>query len=110
MGRGDLAEEVAAAIGLPSPEQQQETIRQLQPHASWQPPSKDDGTHIDEQDIVDALVIGSGFCDGRFLIQEYFSAAVLPTVKRTSRLAEEKIRYRRAFLGFPKWRKGVSEL
>ena len=81
VGRGDLAEEVAAAIGLPSLEQQQETIRQLQPRASWQPPIKDDGTHIDEQDIVDVLVMGSGFCEGRFRIQEYFSAAVLPTVK-----------------------------
>ena len=81
VGRGDLAEETAAAIGLPSPEQQQETIRQLQPRASWQPPIKDDGTHIDEQDIVDVLVMGSGFCEGRFRIQEYFSAAVLPTVK-----------------------------
>ena len=81
MGRGDLAEETAAAIGLPSLEQQQETIRQLQPRASWQPPIKDDGTHIDEQDIVDVLVMGSGFCEGRFRIQEYFSAAVLPTVK-----------------------------
>lgn len=81
VGRGDLAEEVAAAIGLPAPEQQQETIRQLQPRASWQPPIKDDGTHIDEQDIVDVLVMGSGFCEGRFRIQEYFSAAVLPTVK-----------------------------
>ena len=81
VGRGDLAEETAAAIGLPSPEQQQETIRQLQPHASWQPPIKDDGTHIDEQDIVDVLVMGSGFCEGRFRIQEFFSATVLPTVK-----------------------------
>ena len=81
VGRGDLAEETAAAIGLPAPEQQQETIRQLQPRASWQPPIKDDGTHIDEQDIVDVLVMGSGFCEGRFRIQEYFSAAVLPTVK-----------------------------
>lgn len=81
MGRGDLAEETAAAIGLPAPEQQQETIRQLQPRASWQPPIRDDGTHIDEQDIVDVLVMGSGFCEGRFRIQEYFSAAVLPTVK-----------------------------
>lgn len=81
MGRGDLAEETAAAIGLPSPEQQQETIRQLQPRASWQPPIKDDGTHIDEQDIVDVLVMGSGFCEGRFRIQEFFSATVLPTVK-----------------------------
>lgn len=81
MGRGDLAEETAAAIGLPAPEQQQETIRQLQPRASWQPPSKDDGTHIDEQDIVDVLVMGSGFCEGRFRIQEFFSATVLPTVK-----------------------------
>ena len=81
VGRGDLAEEVAAAIGLPAPEQQQETIRQLQPRASWQPPSKDDGTHIDEQDIVDVLVMGSGFCEGRFRIQEFFSATVLPTVK-----------------------------
>lgn len=53
LGRGGLAEETAAAIGLPAPEQQQETIRQLQSRASWQPPSKDDGTHIDEQDIVD---------------------------------------------------------
>ena len=68
-------------MGLPSPEQQQETIRQLQPRASWQPPIKDDGSHIDEQDIVDVLVMGSGFCEGRFRIQEYFSAAVLPTVK-----------------------------
>ena len=81
VGRGDLAEETAAAIGLPSPEQQQETIRQLQPRASWQPPIKDDGTHIDEQDIVDVLVMGSGFCEGRFRIQEFFSATVLPTVK-----------------------------
>lgn len=81
VGRGDLSEETAAAMGLPSPEQQQETIRQLQPRASWQPPIKDDGTHIDEQDIVDVLVMGSGFCEGRFRIQEYFSAAVLPTVK-----------------------------
>lgn len=81
MGRGDLAEETAAAIGLPSLEQQQETIRQLQPRASWQPPIKDDGTHIDEQDIVDVLVMGSGFCEGRFRIQEFFSATVLPTVK-----------------------------
>ena len=81
MGRGDLAEETAAAIGLPAPEQQQETIRQLQPRASWQPPIKDDGTHIDEQDIVDVLVMGSGFCEGRFRIQEFFSATVLPTVK-----------------------------
>ena len=81
MGRGNLAEETAAAIGLPAPEQQQETIRQLQPRASWQPPIKDDGTHIDEQDIVDVLVIGSGFCEGRFRIQEFFSATVLPTVK-----------------------------
>ena len=81
VGRGDLAEEVAAAIGLPAPEQQQETIRQLQPRASWQPPIKDDGTHIDEQDIVDVLVMGSGFCEGRFRIQEFFSATVLPTVK-----------------------------
>lgn len=81
VGRGDLAEETAAAIGLPSLEQQQETIRQLQPRASWQPPIKDDGTHIDEQDIVDVLVIGSGFCEGRFRIQEFFSATVLPTVK-----------------------------
>lgn len=81
VGRGDLAEETAAAIGLPAPEQQQETIRQLQPRASWQPPSKDDGTHIDEQDIVDVLVMGSGFCEGRFRIQEFFSATVLPTVK-----------------------------
>lgn len=81
VGRGNLAEETAAAIGLPAPEQQQETIRQLQPRASWQPPIKDDGTHIDEQDIVDVLVIGSGFCEGRFRIQEFFSATVLPTVK-----------------------------
>lgn len=81
VGRGNLAEETAAAIGLPSLEQQQETIRQLQPRASWQPPIKDDGTHIDEQDIVDVLVIGSGFCEGRFRIQEFFSATVLPTVK-----------------------------
>ena len=81
VGRGDLAEETAAAIGLPSPEQQQETIRQLQPRASWQPPIKDDGTHIDEQDTVDVLVMGSGFCEGRFRIQEFFSATVLPTVK-----------------------------
>lgn len=81
VGRGDLAEETAAAIGVPAPEQQQETIRQLQLRASWQPPIKDDGTHIDEQDIVDVLVMGSGFCEGRFRIQEYFSAAVLPTVK-----------------------------
>lgn len=81
VGRGDLAEETAAAMGLPSPEQQQETIRQLQPRASWQPPIKDDGTYIDEQDIVDVLVMGSGFCEGRFRIQEFFSATVLPTVK-----------------------------
>lgn len=81
VGRGNLAEETAAAIGLPAPEQQQETIRQLQHRASWQPPIKDDGTHIDEQDIVDVLVIGSGFCEGRFRIQEFFSATVLPTVK-----------------------------
>lgn len=81
VGRGNLAEETAAAIGLPAPEQQQETIRQLQPRASWQQPSKDDGTHIDEQDIVDVLVMGSGFCEGRFRIQEFFSATVLPTVK-----------------------------
>lgn len=81
VGRGNLAEETAAAIGLPAPEQQQETIRQLQHRASWQPPSKDDGTHIDEQDIVDVLVMGSGFCEGRFRIQEFFSATVLPTVK-----------------------------
>ena len=81
VGRGDLAEETAAAIGLPAPEQQQETIRLLQPRASWQPPVKDDGTHIDEQDIVDVLVMGSGFCEGRFRIQEFFSATVLPTVK-----------------------------
>ena len=81
VGRGDLAEETAAAIGLPSLEQQQETIRQLQPRASWQPPIKDGGTHIDEQDIVDVLVMGSGFCEGRFRIQEFFSATVLPTVK-----------------------------
>ena len=81
VGRGDLAEETAAAMGLPSLEQQQETIRQLQPRASWQPPIKDDGTHIDEQDIVDVLVMGSGFCEGRFRIQEFFSATVLPTVK-----------------------------
>ena len=81
VGRGDLAEETAAAIGLPAPEQQQETIRQLQPRASWQPPIKDDGTHIGEQDIVDVLVMGSGFCEGRFRIQEFFSATVLPTVK-----------------------------
>ena len=81
VGRGNLAEEAAAAIGLPAPEQQQETIRQLQPRASWQPPIKDDGTHIDEQDIVDVLVMGSGFCEGRFRIQEFFSATVLPTVK-----------------------------
>lgn len=81
VGRGNLAEETAAAIGLPAPEQQQETIRQLQPRASWQPPIKDDGTHIDEQDIVDVLVMGSGFCEGRFRIQEFFSATVLPTVK-----------------------------
>ena len=81
VGRGDLAEEAAAAMGLPSLEQQQETIRQLQPRASWQPPIKDDGTHIDEQDIVDVLVMGSGFCEGRFRIQEFFSATVLPTVK-----------------------------
>ena len=81
VGHGNLAEETAAAMGLPSPEQQQETIRQLQPRASWQPPIKDDGTHIDEQDIVDVLVMGSGFCEGRFRIQEFFSATVLPTVK-----------------------------
>ena len=81
VGRGNLAEEAAAAIGLPAPEQQQETIRQLQPRASWQQPIKDDGTHIDEQDIVDVLVMGSGFCEGRFRIQEFFSATVLPTVK-----------------------------
>lgn len=81
VGRGNLAEETATAIGLPAPEQQQETIRQLQPRASWQPPIKDDGTHIDEQDIVDVLVMGSGFCEGRFRIQEFFSATVLPTVK-----------------------------
>lgn len=81
VGRGDLAEETAAAIGLPTPEQQQETIRQLQPRASWQPPIKDNGTHINEQDIVDVLVMGSGFCEGRFRIQEFFSATVLPTVK-----------------------------
>ena len=74
VGRGNLAEETAAAIGLPAPEQQQETIRQLQHRASWQPPIKDDGTHIDEQDIVDVLVMGSGFCEGRFRIQEFFSA------------------------------------
>lgn len=76
VGRGNLAEETAAAIGLPAPEQQQETIRQLQHRASWQPPIKDDGTHIDEQDIVDVLVMGSGFCEGRFRIQEFFSATV----------------------------------
>ena len=81
MGRGNLAEETAVAIGLPAPEQQQETIRQLQPRASWQPPIKDDGTHIDEQDIVDVLVMGSGFVRGVFAYRKFFSATVLPTVK-----------------------------
>lgn len=90
VGRGDLAEKTAAAIGLPAPEQQQETIRQLQPRASWQPPIKDDGTHIDEQDIVDVLVMGSGFCEGRFRIQEFFSATVLPTVKEQADWLKKK--------------------
>ena len=109
VGRGDLAEKTAAAIGLPAPEQQQETIRQLQPRASWQQPIKDDGTHIDEQDIVDVLVMGSGFCEGRFRIQEFFSATVLPTVKEQANWLK-RIRYRRAHLGFPRWRKRISGL
>ena len=109
VGRGNLAEETAAAIGLPAPEQQQETIRQLQHRASWQPPIKDDGTHIDEQDIVDVLVMGSGFCEGRFRIQE-FSLHSIAYSKGASRLAEKRIRYRRAHLGFPRWRKRVSGL
>ena len=79
VGRGNIAEEVAAEIGLPSPEQQLQTIRKTAQH--WNEPQEDDGTHITEQDITDALCSGSGFSRSRFRIQEYFSAPVLPTRK-----------------------------
>ncbi len=110
VGRGDLAEETAAAIGVPAPEQQQETIRLLQPRASWQPPIRMTAPISTSRTLSMFLSWAAVFVRGVFAYRNFFSATVLPTVKEQADWLKKRIRYRRAHLGFPRWRKRVSGL
>lgn len=52
----------------------------------WNEPVIDaSGKYITEQDITDALCKGSGFEDGKFRIQQYLSAQVLPIEENQAR-------------------------
>ena len=74
-----LTPEDSEKVGLPSQEQQTQNIELAAEVKKWSKPIIDaSGKYITEQDITDALCNGSGFEDGKFRIQQYFSARVLP--------------------------------
>ena len=74
-----LTPEDSEKAGLPSHEQQAKNIDLAAEVKKWNKPVIDaSGKYITEQDITDALCRGSGFEDGKFRIQQYLSAQVLP--------------------------------
>ena len=74
-----LTPEDSEKAGLPSHEQQAKSIDLAAEVKKWNKPVIDaSGKYITEQDITDALCRGSGFEDGKFRIQQYLSAQVLP--------------------------------
>lgn len=74
-----LTPEDSEKVGLLSQEQQTQNIDLAAEAKQWSKPIIDaSGKYISEQDITDALCSGSGFEDGKFRIQQYFSAQVLP--------------------------------
>ena len=74
-----LTPEDSEVAGLPSHEQQAKSIDLAAEVKKWNKPIIDaSGKYITEQDITDALCRGSGFEDGKFRIQQYLSAQVLP--------------------------------
>ena len=74
-----LSPEDSENVGLPSQEQQAQNIDIAAETKQWSRPIIDaSGKYISEQDIADALCSGSGFEDGKFRIQQYFSTRVLP--------------------------------
>ena len=74
-----LSPENSEKMGLPSQEQQTENIDHAAEVKKWSKPVIDaSGKYISEQDITDALCNGSGYKDGKFRIQQYLSARILP--------------------------------
>ena len=74
-----LTPEDSEKAGLPSHEQQAKSIDLAAEAKKWNKPIIDaSGKYISEQDITDALCKGGGFEDGKFRIQQYLSAQVLP--------------------------------
>lgn len=77
-----LTPEESKAVGLPAQEEQIHAIDLAGEIKQWHKPINDaSGKYITEQDITDALCSGSLVEDGKFRIQEYFSALNLPTEK-----------------------------
>ena len=74
-----LSSEDSEKMGLPSQEQQAKNIELAAEVKKWSKPIIDaSGKYISEQDITDALCSGSGYENGKFRIQQYFSAQILP--------------------------------
>ena len=77
-----LTPEQSDAVGLLDSQKQQEVIEEAAKRKNWKSPTIDaSGKYVTEQDITDVLCSGSGFADGHFRLQEYFSAPQLPTEK-----------------------------
>lgn len=74
-----LSPEDSEKMGLPSQEQQTQNIDHAAEVKKWSKPIIDaSGKYISEQDITDALRNGSGYQNGKFRIQQYLSARILP--------------------------------
>ena len=86
-----LTPEDSEKAGLPSHEQQVKNIDLAAEVKKWNKPIIDaSGKYITEQDITDVLCRGSGFEDGKFRIQQYLSAQVLPIEEDQARWLKKK--------------------
>ncbi len=86
-----LTPEDSEKAGLPSHEQQAKSIDLAAEVKKWNKPIIDaSGKYITEQDITDVLCRGSGFEDGKFRIQQYLSAQVLPIEEDQARWLKKK--------------------
>ena len=86
-----LTPEDSEVAGLPSHEQQAKSIDLAAEVKKWNKPIIDaSGKYITEQDITDVLCRGSGFEDGKFRIQQYLSAQVLPIEEDQARWLKKK--------------------
>ena len=86
-----LTPEESEKLGLPEQEQQLATIEVQARLNQWEEPTADTtGKYITEQDITDALLIGSGIAEGHYRIQEYFSAFNLPSEKEQANFLKDE--------------------